>query len=114
MVDDNKIAMNAAVELSYLGSKEQATVLKTMESEDTPPSIAQAKKMRKFHNENKLNEAVVESIMTEEKPEKVKITLNEDKLKKYFPKSYSKERMEEIILKLLDKWHRQRENEMER
>lgn len=114
MVDDNKIAMNAAVELSYLGSKEQATVLKTMESEDTPPSIAQAKKMRKFHNENKLNEAVIESIMTEEKPEKVKITLNEDKLKKYFPKSYSKERMEEIILKLLDKWHRQRENEMER
>lgn len=114
MVDDNKIAMNAAVELSYLGSKEQATVLKTMESEDTPPSIAQAKKMRKFHNENKLNEAVIESVMTEEKPEKVKITLNEDKLKKYFPKSYSKERMEEIILKLLDKWHRQRENEMER
>ena len=114
MVDDNQIAMNAAVELSYLGSKEQAAVMQSIEKEDTSPSIAQAKKIRKFHQDGKLNEAVIDSIMMEQKPETIKITLGEDKMKKYFPKSYTKAKMEEIILKLLDKWHRQRENEKER
>lgn len=114
MVDDNQIAMNAAVELSYLGSKEQAAVMQSIEKEDTSPSIAQAKKIRKFHQDGKLNEAVIDSIMMEQKSETIKITLGEDKLKKYFPKSYTKAKMEEIILKLLDKWHKQRENEMER
>ena len=114
MVDNNQIAMNAAVEISYLGSKEQAAVMQSIEKEETSPSIAQARKMRKFHQEGKLSDTVIESIMMEQKPETVKITLGEEKLKKYFPKSYSKEKMEEIILKLLDKWRRQRENEMER
>ena len=114
MVDNNQIAMNAAVEISYLGTKEQAAVLHSIEKEETSPSIAQARKMRKFHQDGNLSNAVIESIMMEQKPETVKITLGEDKLKKYFPKSYTKAKMEEIILKLLDKWHRQRENEMER
>ena len=114
MVDKNQIAMNAAVEISYLGSKEQAAVMQSIEKEETSPSIAQARKMRKFHQDGNLSNAVIDSIMMEQKPETVKITLGEDKLKKYFPKSYSKAKMEEIILKLLDKWRRQRENEMER
>lgn len=114
IVDNNQIAMNAAVEISYLGSKEQAAVMQSIEKEETSPSIAQARKMRKFHQEGNLSNAVIDSIMMEQKPETVKITLGEEKLKKYFPKSYSKAKMEEIILKLLDKWHRQRENEMER
>lgn len=114
MVDNNQIAMNAAVEISYLGSKEQAAVMQSIEKAETSPSIAQARKMRKFHQDGNLSNAVIDSIMMEQKPETVKITLGEDKLKKYFPKSYSKAKMEEIILKLLDKWRRQRENEMER
>ena len=114
MLDNNQIAMNAAVEISYLGSKEQAAVMQSIEKEETSPSIAQARKMRKFHQEGNLSNAVIDSIMMEQKPETVKITLGEDKLKKYFPKSYTKAKMEEIILKLLDKWRRQRENEMER
>ena len=114
MVDNNQIAMNAAVEISYLGSKEQAAVMQSIENEETSPSIAQARKMRKFHQDGNLSNAVIDSIMMEQKPETVKITLGEDKLKKYFPKNYSKAKMEEIILKLLDKWRRQRENEMER
>lgn len=114
MVDNNQIAMNAAVEISYLGSKEQAAVLQSIEKEETSPSIAQARKMRKFHQDGNLSNAVIDSIMMEQKPETVKITLGEEKLKKYFPKSYSKAKMEEIILKLLDKWRRQREHEMER
>lgn len=114
IVDNNQIAMNAAVEISYLGSKEQAAVMQSIEKEETSPSIAQARKMRKFHQEGNLSNAVIDSIMMEQKPETVKITLGEEKLKKYFPKSYSKAKTEEIILKLLDKWRRQRENEMER
>ena len=114
MVDNNQIAMNAAVEISYLGSKEQAAVMQSIEKEETSPSIAQARKMRKFHQDGNLSNAIIDSIMMEQKPETVKITLGEEKLKKYFPKSYSKAKMEEIILKLLDKWRRQRENEMER
>ena len=114
MVDNNQIAMNAAVEISYLGSKEQAAVMQSIEKEQISPSIAQARKMRKFHQDGNLSNAVIDSIMMEQKPETVKITLGEDKLKKYFPKSYSKAKIEEIILKLLDKWRRQRENEMER
>ena len=110
----SQIGTNFAVEISYLGSKEQAAVMQSIEKEETSPFIAQARKMRKFHQEGKLSDTVIESIMMEQKPETVKITLGEEKLKKYFPKSYSKEKMEEIILKLLDKWRRQRENEMER
>ena len=111
MVDNKEIAMNAAVELSYLGTKEQVEVKKAMESEDGPPSIEQAKKIRRFYDEGRLNPDVILSIMQEQKEEKVKITLHDDKLKKYFPKGYSKQQMEDTIIKLLEKWHRKLEME---
>lgn len=114
MVDNKQIAFNAAVELSYLGSKEQADLLKAMESEATSPSIEQAKKLRSFSEANRLDENVALSIMQEQKPEKLKITLNDEKLKKYFPKSFTKQQMEDTIIKLLENWHRKREQEMER
>ena len=65
MVDNNQIAMNAAVEISYLGSKEQAAVMQSIEKEETSPSIAQARKMRKFHQDGNLSNAVIDSIMME-------------------------------------------------
>ena len=114
MVDNKQIALNAAVELSYLGSKEQADLLKAMESEAASPSIEQAKKLRSFSESNRLDENVALSIMQEQKPEKLKITLNDDKLKKYFPKSFTKQQIEDTIIKLLENWHRKREQEMER
>lgn len=114
MVDNKQIALNAAVELSYLGSKEQADLLKAMESEAASPSIEQAKKLRSFSEANRLDENVALSIMQEQKPEKLKITLNDDKLIKYFPKSFTKQQMEDTIIKLLENWHRKREQEMER
>ena len=113
-VDDGTLAMSAAVELSYLGSKEQADLLKAMEIEATSPSIEQAKKFRSFSEANRLDENVALSIMQEQKPEKLKITLNDEKLKKYFPKSFTKQQMEDTIIKLLENWHRKREQEMER
>ena len=114
MVDNGDIAMNAAVELSYLGSKAQTEVLATIESEETSPSIEQARKMRKFYDEGKFSGDVVLSIMQEQKPEKLKITLGDDKLKKYFPKNFTKQQMEDTIIKLLEGWHRKRQQEMER
>ena len=82
MVDNKQIALNAAVEISYLGTKEQVEVHKAIESEDGAPSIEQAKKIRRFFDDGKLNPDVILSIMQEEKPEKIKITLGEDKQSK--------------------------------
>ncbi|MBE6804882.1 MAG: ParB/RepB/Spo0J family partition protein [Ruminococcaceae bacterium] len=114
MVDKNGIAMNAAVELSYLGSKAQSEVLEAIESEDAAPSIEQAKKIRRFNDEGRLNPDVILSIMQEQKPEKLKITLGDEQIKKYFPKSFTKKQMEDTIIKLLENWHRKREQNMER
>lgn len=114
MVDNKEIAMNAAVELSYLSAKEQVEVKNAMEIEDTAPSIEQSKKIRKFYDEGRLNPDVILSIMQEQKEEKLKITLTDDKLKKYFPKSYSKQKIEDTIIKLLEDWQRKRQREMER
>ena len=114
MVDTKEIAMNAAVELSYLGSKAQNDVLEAMESEDAAPSIEQAKKIRRFSDEGRLNPDVILSIMQEQKPEKLKITLGDEQVKKYFPKSFTKKQMEDTIIKLLENWHRKREQNVER
>ena len=114
MVDTKEIAMNAAVELSYLGSKAQHDILEAMESEDTAPSIEQAKKIRRFNDEGRLSPDVILSIMQEQKPEKIKITLGEDKLKKYFPKGYTKEQIEAEILRLLENAYRKKQHGMER
>ena len=113
MVDNKEIAMNAAVEISYLGSKEQTDVLKAIESEEVAPSIEQAKKLRRFSENGRLNSDVALSIMQEQKPEKIRITLKEDRLMKYFPKTFSPKQMEETIEKLLANWARKR-NEPER
>ena len=111
MVDTKAMAMNAGVELSYLKPKEQVAVVEAIKSEDTCPSIEQAKKIRRFNDEGRLNPDVILSIMQEQKADKIKITLGDDKLKKYFPKGYSKKQMEDTIIKLLEKWHRKLEME---
>ena len=114
MVDNKEIALNAAVELSYLGSKAQSEVLEAIGSEDTAPSIEQAKKIRRFNDEGRLNPDVILSIMQEQKPEKIKITLGDEQIKKYFPKNFTKKQMEDTIIKLLEIWHRKREQSKER
>lgn len=111
MVDTKAMAMNAGVELSYLKPKEQVAVVEAIKSEDTCPSIEQAKKIRRFNDEGRLTPDVILSIMQEQKADKIKITLGDDKLKKYFPKGYSKKQMEDTIIKLLEKWHRKLEME---
>lgn len=108
MVDSRKLPLNAAVELSYLGSKAQADVIKVIEKHEAVPSIEQAAKMRKFSQEGRLSYDVIDSIMLEQKPEKIRVTLKEDRLREYFPESYSKKQMEDTIIKLLKNWARKR------
>ena len=102
MVDDKKIAVTPAVELSYLKPEEQALVVETIESEQATPSLSQAQRMKKKSQAGELNEDAVLSIMSEEKkPEKCDLTISGDKLRKYFPRSYTPRQLEDTILKLL-------------
>ena len=114
MVDNKKIAMRPAVELSYLPKEEQEILYDTMESEDCTPSHAQAIKIRKFSAEGRLNEDVLLSIMEEEKPNQVEQwKIPKNRLKKYFPSGTSQQKMEETIIKALE-LYRKREKSRER
>ena len=114
MVDNKKIAMRPAVELSYLPKEEQEILYDTMESEDCTPSHAQAIKIRKFSAEGRLNEDVLLSIMSEEKPNQVEQwKIPKNRLKKYFPSGTSQQKMEETIIKALE-LYRKREKSRER
>lgn len=108
MVDAKKLPLNAAVELSYLGTKAQSDIVKAIEKYEATTSIEQSAKIRKYAKDGKVNEDVIDSIMQEQKPEKIKITFKEDKLRKYFPKSYTQKQMEETMTKLLENWARKR------
>lgn len=114
LVDKNEMAMSAGVELSYLGSRDQAKVYKIVERESTAPSIAQAAKLRKTAENGELDDAMLEYILTSTKQESIKLVIYEDKLRRYFPKSYTKEQIEDTVMKLIQKWHKNREKENER
>ena len=115
MVDDKKIAMTPAVELSYLKPEEQTLLLDTIESEQATPSLSQAQRLKKFSAEGHLNEDSMLAIMSEEKkPEKNDFTIAGDKVRKYFPKSYTPQQMEQVILRLLEGWQKKRQRDQER
>ena len=115
MVDEKKIAFNPAVEMSYLKPNEQIQLLDVMDSEQATPSLSQAQRMKKFSQEGKLSLDVMTAIMSEEKKGELdKVTLTGDKLRKYFPKSYTPQKMEETILKLLEGWYKKRQQQQER
>ena len=115
MVDAKKIAFNPAVELSYLKPEEQTQFFGAMESEQTSPSLSQAQRLKKFSQEEALSADVMRAIMSEEKkPELDKITLTNDKLRKYFPKSFTPQQMEQTIFKLLEQWQQKRQRSQER
>lgn len=115
MVDEHKVAFNPAVELSYLTSEEQAALLDAMDSEQFTPSLSQAQRLKKFSQEGRLSEDIMRAILSEEKkPEVGKITLSSDKLRRYFPKSYTPQQMEQTIFRLLEQWQRRRQRDLER
>ena len=115
MVDEHKVAFNPAVELSYLTSEEQVALLDAMDSEQSTPSLSQAQRLKKFSQEGSLSEDIMRAILSEEKkPEVGKITLSSDKLRRYFPKSYTPQQMEQTIFRLLEQWQRRRQRDLER
>ena len=114
MVDDGRIAFRPAVELSYLTEQEQGTLYDTMGREDCTPSLAQAIKMKAFSRDEKLTDAVILSIMEEEKPnQKEQFRIPKERISKYFKPGTPARTMEDTIIKTLD-YYRKRQREMER
>ena len=115
MVDEKKIGMTPAVEISYLKPEEQQMLLTAIDSEQATPSLSQAQRMKKLSREGKLNDdSMLDIMMEQKKPEGYNVVLSADKLRKYFPRSYTPQRMEETILKLLDAWLRKRQRDQSR
>ena len=115
MVDEKKIGMTPAVEISYLKPEEQQMLLTAIDSEQATPSLSQAQRMKKLSRDGKLNDdTMLEIMMEQKKPEGYNVVLSADKLRKYFPRSYTPQKMEETILKLLDAWLRKRQRDQSR
>ena len=115
MVDDRKIAMNPAYELSFLSKEEQTMLLDAMDYEQATPSLSQAQRLKKFSQEGKLSEDVMRAIMSEEKkPEIGRVTFTSEDLHKYFPKSYTPKKMQDTIIKLLEQWQRNHSRDLSR
>ena len=115
MVDEKKIALNPAYELSFLKKEEQVDLLDAMDSEQATPSLSQAQRLKKYSQEGHLTLDMMRVIMGEEKKSDLdKVTLSADILRKYFPKSYTPQRMQETIIKLLEGWQKKRQRDQER
>ena len=113
--DGKKIAFNPAVELSYLSKENQQLVVKNIEGLDLTPSHAQTIRMKELSRENRLDENVIYSIMTEEKADqKEKLSFKMEDINEYFPKNYTPREKSEVILKLLKGWAKRRNKEQER
>ncbi len=115
MVDEKKIGFQSAYELSFLTKEEQEKLVEMMGYEQSTPSISQAQRMKQYSREGSLTEEKMLAILSEEKRHDLdKITFTSDRLRKYFPKSYTPKRMEEVIIKLLEQWQRRRWQQHER
>ena len=115
LVDEKKIAFNPAYELSFLKKEEQLQLLDAIGSEQATPSLSQAQRLKKFSYEGHLSIDVMRAILGEEKKSDLdRVTFTSDTLRKYFPKSYTPAKMQETIIRLLERWQRNRQQQQER
>ena len=115
MVDEKKIAFNPAVELSYLDESQQRDFLEAMEDTQNAPSLSQAQQLKKMAQQGEFSyEKAFDVMGQEKKSEKDTVTIKNDVLRKYFPKSYTPKQVEDTILKLLEKWQKKRQRSQER
>ena len=115
LVDQKKISFNPAVELSYLTDSEQRDFFEAMQDTQNAPSLSQAQRIKKLSQEGKCSYDAIYDIMGEEKKAEMdRVTIKNDVLRKYFPKSYTPRQMEETILKLLEQWQKKRQRSQER
>ena len=115
MVDEKKIAFTPAVEISYLKPDEQKMLLDTISSEQATPSLSQAQRLKKLSQSGELTDDSMLSIMSEQKnPERNDLTIPADVLERFFPRSFTPMKMQEVIIKLLESWQRKRQQSRER
>jgi ParB family chromosome partitioning protein len=115
MTDEKHISFQPAVMISYLPKEQQQMLHKSMDCEDCTPSLAQTQRMKKLSDDGRLNEDVIFSILTEQKPnQKEKLALNDERFSKYFPKSYTAQQKEELLAKLLENWWQKQRQQQER
>ena len=112
MVDENKIAFNPAVEISYLEQSEQRVLLNAMELNDCTPSHAQAIPLKKLSQDGALSEQTIYEILAEQKPnQQEQYKFKREDIRKYFPKSYTDKQVCDTVIKLLEQWQRRRERD---
>lgn len=115
LVDQKKISFNPAVELSYLTEPEQRDFLEAMQDTQNAPSLSQAQRIKKLSQENQCSYEAIFDIMGEEKKAEMdRVTLKNEVLRKYFPRSYTPKQMEDTILRLLEQWQKKRQRSAER
>ena len=115
MVDNNTVSFNPAVELSYLSPEQQQEVIRAMDDTQNFPSVSQAKRIKKLAQDGTFTTETVVAIMGEEKKSEIDtVTIKNDTLRKYFPRSYTPKQMEDTIIKLLEQWQKKRQHSEER
>ena len=115
LVDEKKIAFNPAYELSFLTREEQTALLDAMDREQATPSLSQAQRMKKQSQEGTLTAETMQAVMKEEKKDDWdRVTLTSDTLRRYFPRSYTPQKMQETIIKLLEAWQKKRQRDLQR
>ena len=115
LVDQKKISFNPAVELSYLTAAEQRDFLEAMQDTQNAPSLSQAQRIKKLSQEGKCSYDAIFDIMGEEKKAEMdRVTIKNEVLRKYFPKSYTPKQMQDTIIKLLEQWQKKRQRSQER
>ena len=115
MVDEKKIAFNPAVELSYLKPSEQKEFLEAMDYAQASPSLSQAQRLKKLSQEGGCTLDAMCEVMNEIKKDELDhVTIKNEVLRKYFPKSYTPKQMQDTIIRLLEKWQRSKQRDMER
>ena len=115
LVDQKKISFNSAVELSYLTAAEQRDFLEAMQDTQNAPSLSQVQRIKKLSQEGQCSYDVIFDIMGEEKKAEMdRVTVENDVLRKYFPRSYTPKQMQDTIIKLLEQWQKKRQRSQER
>lgn len=107
MVDENKLVLRPAVGLSYLTQEEQALLLEVMGRLGVVPTLEQAQRLKTYSQDGQLTAAVMDAVLADRKPVAVQVTLKKDRLKQYFPQSYTQKQMEDVIFSLLEGWKSQ-------
>ena len=115
LVDQKKISFNSAVELSYLTAAEQRDFLEAMQDTQNAPSLSQVQRIKKLSQEGQCSyDAIFDIMGDEKKAEMDRVTIKNDVLRKYFPRSYTPKQMQDTIIKLLEQWQKKRQRSQER